>query len=68
MNPERLLAAASVTLTNIMDAGEYGPKDVDPSDIEKFYKDAEGDLWYPDVWELNEAVNEMEQHNRLLDA
>ena len=55
----RLRDAASVLLTNVIDAGEYGPYDEYDSKLNPdLPRDEDGSPWYPDVWELKEALAE----------
>jgi len=52
---KKLILASETLLSNLIDAGEYGPAE-EPEDTDKFIKDEDGDLWYPDIWKLNEAL------------
>lgn len=56
----RLYEAARVLLTNIFDSSAYGPSDVSSEEEENYIQDDDGDYWFMDVWELNEAVNTIE--------
>jgi len=57
----RLREAATIILANLIDADDYGPDDTGGADCDDWPRDEDGDLWYPDVWELKEALNDLSQ-------
>ena len=57
---KRLMEAAETILSNIYDAGEHAPSSGDTEDYADFPRDEDGDLVYPDVWELNQALAAVE--------
>jgi hypothetical protein len=52
---KRLSAAAENLLSNLLDSGGYGPDKYD-ADLAGYNIDSAGDPWYPDVWELDQAL------------
>ena len=57
---KRLMAAAETMLANIYDAGDHAPRFGSPEDSEGFPRDEDGDIVYPDVWELHQALDALE--------
>lgn len=61
----RLYLAAKEVLNNALDAGYYGPgvsKKGHLFDDHNYYPiDADGDLWFEDFWELNNALEKEEK-------
>ena len=57
---KRLMDAAETILANIYDAEEHTPSSGSPEDYADFPRDEDGDLVYPDVFELNEALKALE--------
>jgi hypothetical protein len=51
-----LVDAAETVLVNMLDSGAHGPDD-DRDKHGNYPVDEHGDVWYPDVWHLNEAMN-----------
>lgn len=52
----RLLAAADAMMANLADAGQVGPDDPDCPHCDDWPRDEDGNLWYPDAWELQQAI------------
>ena len=50
---KRLIEAADVLLTNIYDAEEHTPQSPDVQEYNDFPRDEDGEIVYPDVWELH---------------
>ena len=55
LDTSRLVDAARVVLANMLDCDQWGPCDCDEHD--NWPKDEDGDVWFPDIWELKEALN-----------
>lgn len=53
----KLLEAAEALLANLIDADDYGPKDIDSDDWDGPL-DEHGAPWYGDVWNLREAIEQ----------
>lgn len=51
----RLQLAAEAVLGNICDGGAQGPE-YDCEDFDDFPRDSDGNIWYPDIWELETAL------------
>ncbi len=52
---QELVNAADEVLRNIIDSGAYGPDEFDVFDLQ-FPVDEDGDRWFPDVWNLKQAL------------
>lgn len=50
----RLVSAVEDLLQNMIDVGDYGPETDETG--ESYPHDEDGDPWFHDVWELNEAL------------
>ncbi|MFZ5832435.1 MAG: hypothetical protein ACOY3P_20300 [Planctomycetota bacterium] len=72
MSFSRLLEAANTLLENIIDSGDFGPDEfgdtAEGGNVAAFPRDDEGTPWYPDVWELKEAVDATRLDRQIYDS
>lgn len=57
---KRLMEAVEEILANIYDAEDHTPSSGSPEDYKDFPRDEDGDIVFPDVFELNEALKALE--------
>ena len=55
-----LVEAAECVLRNMIDSESYGPDPANVDDDNNWPCDEDGDLWYPDIWDLAQALNRMQ--------
>ena len=58
MSSDRLRKAVEQFLTNSLDNHSYGPGHGEWSDGDGLPVASDGDSWFPDIWELKEALKE----------
>lgn len=58
-----LIAAADDVLKTIIDGEEWGPVYPDPD--HQWHVDEDGDPWYPEVWRLRNALQQIDECKKL---
>jgi hypothetical protein len=55
-----LYKETDILVTNLIDAGEFGPQEDPADDDNRYVVDEEGDYWYTDVYSVREKLLDIE--------